>query len=59
MKGKRQSTVEPVFGTLTQFIELRKINTIGINLISMTKSFDFVIEIRLLEQENGLRNDIK
>jgi transposase len=30
MKGKRQSTVEPVFGTLTQFMELRKINTIGL-----------------------------
>ncbi|MEP3374366.1 MAG: transposase [Maribacter dokdonensis] len=30
MKGKRQSTVEPVFGTLTQFIKLRKINTIGL-----------------------------
>ena len=30
MKSKRQSTVEPVFGTLTQFIGLRKINTIGI-----------------------------
>nr|WP_273568217.1 transposase [Maribacter sp. Hal144] len=30
MKGKRQSTVEPVFGTLTQFIGLRKINTIGL-----------------------------
>jgi len=30
MKRKRQSTVEPVFGTLTQFMELRKINTIGI-----------------------------
>ena len=29
MKGKRQSTVEPVFGTLTQFMGLRKINTIG------------------------------
>jgi len=29
MKGKRQSTVEPVFGTLTQFIGMRKINTIG------------------------------
>ncbi len=29
-KGKRQSTVEPVFGTLTQFMGLRKINTIGI-----------------------------
>jgi len=24
MKGKRQSTVEPVFGTLTQFMGLRK-----------------------------------
>ena len=30
MKGKRQSTVEPVFGTLTQFMGMRKINTIGI-----------------------------
>ena len=30
MKGKRQSTMEPVFGTLTQFMGLRKINTIGI-----------------------------
>jgi len=30
MKSKRQSTVEPVFGTLTQFMRLRKINTIGI-----------------------------
>ncbi|MGK0453974.1 MAG: hypothetical protein ACJAYY_001446 [Paraglaciecola sp.] len=30
MKTKRQSTVEPIFGTLTQFMELRKINTIGI-----------------------------
>ena len=30
MKGKRQSTVEPVFGTLTQFMRLRKINTIGL-----------------------------
>jgi len=30
MKHKRSSTVEPVFGTLTQFMGLRKINTIGI-----------------------------
>jgi transposase len=30
MKAKRQSTVEPVLGTLTQFMGLRKINTIGI-----------------------------
>ncbi|MCL6218466.1 IS1182 family transposase [Zunongwangia pacifica] len=30
MKGKRQSTVEPVFGTLTQFIGLRKVNTVGL-----------------------------
>lgn len=30
MKSKRQSTVEPVFGTLTQFMGLRKINTLGI-----------------------------
>lgn len=31
MKGKRQSTVEPVFGTLTQFMGLRKVNTIGLS----------------------------
>ncbi|WP_075344721.1 IS1182 family transposase [Tenacibaculum agarivorans] len=31
MKKKRQSTVEPVFGTLTQFLGLRKINTIGLS----------------------------
>lgn len=34
MKGKRQSTVEPVWGTLTQFMGLRKINTIGIEQAS-------------------------
>lgn len=31
MKTKRQSTVEPVFGTLTQFMGMRKVNTIGIH----------------------------
>lgn len=30
LKSKRQSTVEPVFGSLTQFFGLRKVNTIGI-----------------------------
>ncbi len=30
MKGKRQSTVEPAWGTLTQFMGLRKIYTVGI-----------------------------
>lgn len=30
LKGKRQSTVEPVFGTLKEFMGLRKVNTIGI-----------------------------
>lgn len=30
MKRKRQSTVEPVFGILTQFRALRKINTLGL-----------------------------
>ena len=30
MKGKRQSTVEPAWGTLTQFLGLRKIYTLGI-----------------------------
>jgi hypothetical protein len=30
MKRKRSTTVEPVFGTLTQFMGLRKINTLGV-----------------------------
>ena len=30
MKGKRQSTVEPVFGSLTQYFGMRKVNSIGI-----------------------------
>ena len=30
LKAKRQSTVEPVLGTLTQYMGLRKVNTIGI-----------------------------
>jgi len=30
MKGKHQSTVEPVFGTLTQYLGMGKVNTIGI-----------------------------
>ena len=30
MKAKRQDTVEPVLGTLTQFMDLRKVNTIGL-----------------------------
>lgn len=29
-KAKRQSTVEPVLGTLTQFMGLRKVNTMGL-----------------------------
>ncbi|MCP3683107.1 MAG: IS1182 family transposase, partial [bacterium] len=31
MKTVRQSTVEPVFGTLTQFLAMRKVNTRGIH----------------------------
>jgi transposase len=30
MKGRRQATVEPAWGTLTQFMGLRKINTLGL-----------------------------
>ena len=30
MKKKRQSTVEPVFGTLKEYMGLRKVNTLGI-----------------------------
>ena len=32
MKTKRSSTVEPVFGILTQFMGMRKVNTRGIDL---------------------------
>ncbi len=31
MKRLRQSTVEPVFGTLTQFLAMHKVNTRGIH----------------------------
>jgi hypothetical protein len=31
MKKKRSSTVEPVFGTLTQFLGMRKVNTRGLD----------------------------
>jgi len=34
MKGKRKSAVELVFGTFTQFMGLRKINTIGLKQAS-------------------------
>ena len=34
MKGKRQSTVEPVFCALTQVKGLRKMNTIGIEQVN-------------------------
>ena len=30
MKGRRQSTLEPVFGTLTQFMALGKVSTLGL-----------------------------
>ena len=30
MKGRRQSTVEPVFGTLAQFMGLGKVNNLGV-----------------------------
>lgn len=30
LKSKRQSTVEPVFGTLKEFMGMRKVNTIGL-----------------------------
>lgn len=30
MKGKRQSTVEPVFGTLKEFLGMKKVNTLGL-----------------------------
>ena len=30
MKSRRQSTLEPIFGTLTQFMGLDKVNTLGL-----------------------------
>ena len=36
MKKKRQSTVEPVFGTLINFMGMRKVNTIGIKQANKT-----------------------
>ena len=47
MKKKRQSTVEPVFGTLTQFMGLRKINTKGIrqaNKVMLTSAVAYNIK---------------
>ena len=34
MKGKRQSTVKPVFGTLKEFMGLRNVNTIAIKQVN-------------------------
>jgi hypothetical protein len=42
MKAKRQSTVEPVFGTLTQFMGLRKINTIGLQQANKVMHFSAI-----------------
>ncbi|GGD23573.1 hypothetical protein GCM10011368_27060 [Hyunsoonleella pacifica] len=42
MKAKRQSTVEPVFGTLTQFMGLGKINTIGIRQANKVMQFSAI-----------------
>ena len=42
MKGKRQSTVEPVFGTLTQFMGLRKINTLGLKQANKVMHFSAI-----------------
>jgi hypothetical protein len=47
MKKKRQSTVEPVFGTLTQFMGLRKMNTKGMrqaNKVMLTSAVAYNIK---------------
>lgn len=68
MKKKRQSTVEPVFGTLTQFMALKKVNTRGIdkankvmlmsamayNLKKYLKFIQKVVSAEAQEQRNAL-----
>lgn len=43
MKGKSQNTVEPVFRTLSQFMGLRKINTIGIRQANICMQLSTIV----------------
>lgn len=58
MKKKRQSTVEPVFGSLTSFYGLRKINTIGIeqaNKVMLLAATAYNLKKMLKFSNNRLR----
>lgn len=62
MKYKRQSTVEPVFGTLTQFLGLRKINTIGIqqaNKVMHLSAMAYNIKKYLKFISKTVKSDVK
>ena len=62
MKAKRQSTVEPVFGTLTQFMGLRKINTIGIeqaNKVMHLSAIAYNLKKYLKFTAKTVKSDIK
>lgn len=62
MQRKRQSTVEPVFGTLTQFLGLRKINTIGIkqaNKVMHLSAIAYNLKKYLKFNQKFVKSDIK
>lgn len=62
MKRKRQSTVEPVFGTLTQFLGLRKINTIGIqqaNKVMHMAAIAYNLKKYLKFTEKRVKSEVK
>jgi len=62
MKGKRQSTVEPVFGTLTQFMGLRKVNTLGIkqaNKVMHLSAVAYNLKKYLKFTERGVKSEAK
>jgi hypothetical protein len=59
MKVKQQSTVEPVFGTLTQFMGLRKINTIGMrqaNTIMLLSAIAYNLKKYLKFTQNRVKS---
>ena len=61
LKSKRQSTVEPVFGTLTQFMGLRKINTIGIrqaNKVMHLSAIAYNIKKYLRFEKNRVKSGV-
>jgi hypothetical protein len=59
MKTLRSSTVEPVFGTLTQYMGLRKINTKGIkqaNKVMHMSAIAYNLKKLLKFVTNNLKN---